>query len=317
MTRVGDAASRARRVMHAGRERFRGSARRALGLQDGRGFYDDTPTARTTARLARLRARNLASRAVVTGDAPVAVVMTTTAARITSTWAAIESIGVGEARPARLILWIDDPALVTLPTSLRRLERRGLEVRRVDPGLRVHTKWWPYVRTEAAHAMPMVTSDDDQLYPRHWLRRLLEVAQRHPANVVAHRAHRVAVTSTGLAPYVSWRPVRDTSPSFANFGTSVSGQLFPPALLERIRESGEGFLETAPDADDVWLFAQAVRAGFRIVQTGDAPANYPFVPGTQAGGLYFDNVLQAGNDRQLGAVLGEADRERIALDLQR
>lgn len=303
--------------MRTGRERLRDAARQALGLQGGRGFYDDRPRASTVVRLARLRARNLASRAPITGSAPVAVVMTTTAARITSVWAAIESIGEGTARPARLILWLDDPALTALPTSLRRLERRGLEVRHVAPGLRVHTKWWPFVRETTAHTVPMVTSDDDQLYPRRWLGSLLEVAQRHPATVVAQRAHRIALTSGGLAPYSSWEPVRDHAPSFANFGTSVSGQLFPPALLERLRDAGERFLQSAPDADDVWLFAQAVHGGFRIVQACDAPANYPFVPGTQTSGLYLENVLQAGNDRQLAAVLSAGDRERIALDLAR
>lgn len=317
MSRRSDTLARARRGMRTGRQRLRDATRQLLGLQAGRGFYDDRPTAGTVARLARLRARNLASRTPITGGAPVTVVMTTTAARITSVWAAIESIGAGAARPARLILWLDDPALGELPTSLRRLERRGLEVRHVEPGLRVHTKWWPYVRSTTRHAVPMVTSDDDQLYPRRWLRRLLEVAERHPGTVVAHRAHRIALTDGGLAPYASWLPVRDTAASFANFGTSVSGQLFPPALLEQLRTADERFLDAAPDADDVWLFAQAVRAGFRIVQVSDASANYPFVPGTQTGGLYLENVLQAGNDRQLAAVLTAADRHRIALDLVR
>lgn len=289
--------------------------RRALGVQPGRGFYDDRPSPATLVTLARLRARNLAGRSSVVGDAPVAVVMTTTAARIASVWAAIESIGAGAVRPRRLILWLDDPELAELPTSLRRLERRGLEVHHVDPGLRVHTKWWPYVRGIAAHAVPMVTSDDDQLYPHRWLQRLVEVAQRHPDAVVAHRAHRVALATEGLAPYTAWQPVRSTTPSFANFGTSVSGQLFPPALLDRLREAGTRFLETAPNADDVWLFAQAVGAGMRVVQTSAEPANYPFVPGSQASGLYLENVLHEGNDRQLASALSDADLERIALDL--
>lgn len=303
-------------ALAAARELARGATRRALGLQTGRGFFDDSPSAATLARLVRLRTRNLSGREPLTGTAPVVVVMTTTASRIASVWAAIESIGAGTDRPQRLVLWLDDPALSELPTSLQRLERRGLEVRRVDPGLRVHTKWWPYVQGSSEHRLPMVTSDDDQLYPRLWLRRLLEHAQRHPGCVVAHRAHRVAVARTGLTRYTDWQPVRSTRPSFGSFGTSVSGQLFPAALLDRLREAGTGFLQLTPEADDVWLYAQAVRAGFRVVQTSTEPANYPFVPGSQAGGLYLENVLQEGNDRQLAAVLSAADLERIALDLR-
>lgn len=307
---------RARERAAATGEGIRRRVRHGLGLQHGRGFYDDSPSAATLRQIVQLRARNLRSTRPVTGDAPVTVVMTTTAARIPSVWAAIESIGAGAVRPARLILWLDDVALSPLPTSLQRLERRGLEVHQVDPGLRVHTKWWPYVRSSAAHTVPMVTSDDDQLYPRAWLAQLLGHAGRHPDAVIVHRAHRIALAAEGLAPYASWGPVQSTSPSFASFGTSVSGQLFPPALLDALHAAGTRFLQVAPNADDVWLFAQAVRTGHRTAQVHPSPANFPFVPGSQTGGLYLENVLQQGNDRQLQAVLREEDLERIAADLR-
>lgn len=287
---------------------------RALGVARGAGAYDDAPSSRTLARLAALRLRNLRSRQPVTGGSDAVIVMTTIGSRITLVWAAIESIAAGSARPRRMILTLDDPALVELPTSLRRLERRGLEIRRVDPGLGVHTKWWPYVDGEAVHDLPAVTSDDDQLYPREWLRELLSAAERHPGAVIAHRAHRIRVADGTIAPYLEWRRATSAAPSYASFGTSVSGQLLPVELLRALRDRGTAFLELAPRADDVWLHASAVRAGIRIAQVRAASRDFPFVPGTQTSGLYVDNVLQAGNDRQLAAVLGPVELERIIDD---
>lgn len=287
---------------------------RALGTGIGSGTYDDSPDTQTLRRLAALRLRNLASRTPVVGEAPVVVVMTTTAARIMFVWAAIESIGAGSVRPSRLILWLDDPSLAVLPRSLERLRSRGLEVRHVPTGLGVHTKWRPYVLSESEHRLAMVTSDDDQLYPSRWLARLLEVARSHPDAVIAHRAHGIRFDGDAIGPYLSWQPVTSTRPSYASLGTSVSGQLLPPALLDALRDRGEAFLEQAPGQDDVWLHASAVTHGFRTAQTGSSPANYPFVPGTQTGGLYVANVFNLGNDRAVAACLGEHELARVRAD---
>ncbi|SFS14042.1 hypothetical protein SAMN04487783_1755 [Agrococcus baldri] len=296
------------------RSRARGAGLRALGVARGTGFYDDAPTARTVSELARLRLHNLVSRRDVRGTGDAVVVMTTVAPRIHLVWAAIESIARGSERPRRLVLWLDDPSLATLPSSLQRLERRGLEVRHVEPGLGVHTKWFPQVDGGAPHRSAIVTSDDDQLYPRAWLADLLGAAARHPGAVIAHRAHRIEVEGSAPKPYVEWRPVAHTRPSFAGFGTSVSGQLLPVQLLEALRERGRAFLELTPTADDVWLHATAVRAGIRTAQVREVAANYPFVPGTQTTGLYWHNVFGEGNDRQISAALGASEIERIAAD---
>lgn len=296
------------------RERGSAAALRGLGVGRGSGAYDDAPSAGTLARLAALRLQNLGSRRPVTGSGDAVVIMTTIAPRIMLVWAALESIAAGSVRPRRLILTLDDPGIAELPTSLQRLQRRGLEIRRVEPGLGVHTKWWPYVEGEPQHRLPAVTSDDDQLYPRAWLAELLSAAARHPDAVIAHRAHRIRVDGGRIAPYVDWRRATSPEPSFASFGTSVSGQLLPVTLLESLRERGTAFLELAPRADDVWLHGSAVRAGIRIAQASPVSRDFAFVPGTQTSGLYVDNVLGAGNDRQLAAVLGPEELERIADD---
>ena len=261
-------------------------------------------------------ANRFSRRPVVDPRGEVVVTMTTHGERIRRVHVALESIARGEARPARLVLWLDDPALAAdLPRPLRRLRRRGLEVRLVESGYRVHTKYYPHLLSGRAGERDLVTSDDDIVYPRTWLRGLLDARSRYPREtVLCYRAHRVGVVDGAVAPYTSWTPVTDTRASTDVFGTSVSGQLLPAPLLGEIAAHGDAFREIAPDADDIWLHVRAVDAGYRIAQIEPRAQLFPFVPRTQQSGLYLVNYWDGGNDRQARAAYTPEVTARIAAD---
>ncbi|QHC57965.1 glycosyltransferase [Rathayibacter sp. VKM Ac-2760] len=263
-------------------------------------------------------ANRFSRRPVVDPAGEVVVTMTTHGERIQRVHVAIESIARGAVRPARLVLWLDDPALfAALPTSLERLRRRGLEIRLVD-GWRVHTKYYPHLLSGRAAERDLVTSDDDIVYPRTWLRGLLDARSRYPREtVLCYRAHRVLVADGAVAPYTSWPPVADTRAGHDVFGTSVSGQLFPSELMVAIAEHGDAFREVAPDADDIWLHVRAVDAGYRVAQIEPTAELFPFVPRTQQSGLYLVNYWDGGNDRQVGASYTPEVTARIAADADR
>lgn len=274
---------------------------------------DDRPSVELLREIAGLRAQNLRSRAPVVdplGDA--VVTMTTHGERIRLVWVALESIARGRARPRRLILFLDEPEFARpLPSPLRRLQRRGLEILPAAPGLGVHAKYWPYVSSILHHELPLVVSDDDMIYPGRWLRVLVDAHRARPGLVHAFRAHQIPCEGGALRPYRDWRPASGTAASFAHFGTGVSGQLLPAALLERLRDEGERFLGSAPTADDVWINAVAVRHGIRTAQVEAQSRNFPFVPATQATGLYRTNVAGSQNDVQLEQTLSRREIERI------
>ena len=129
----------------------------------------------------------------VTKPGGPAVSLTTYGRRSEKVYYAIESIAIGTIRPSRLILWIDDEALLkNLPTTIRRLQKRGLEVkscRNYGP----HTKYYPYLESKEAFDTPLVTADDDVLYPRYWLKKLIEANQEYPNAVNCFWAHVVAM----------------------------------------------------------------------------------------------------------------------------
>ncbi|TFD56812.1 hypothetical protein E3T39_15910 [Cryobacterium suzukii] len=263
-------------------------------------------------RLARLRLTNRLSRRSVTGSGTVVVNLTSFGHRINLVHYALETIAAGRIRPRRLILWLDDDAaLAHPPATLRRLQRRGLEIRSC-PDFGPHKKQFPYA--SSAPTLPLVAADDDVLYPRTWLAELLEAAARHPLEITGQRAHTITFDGDRVAPYSRWVAARGTAASFRTLCTGVSGIYYPLELLAALRAEGEAFLRVAPRADDLWVYSVAVRHGIRARQVGDRQAEYPAIPGSQRGTLYRQNVTEGGNDAQFAACVGERERERMLRD---
>lgn len=74
----------------------------------------------------KLRAVNRWATSSIVGDGDANVSLTSYGRRIDTVWKTIETIGAGTLKPRRVILWLDDPAvLADLPGSLRRLCARG------------------------------------------------------------------------------------------------------------------------------------------------------------------------------------------------
>lgn len=254
---------------------------------------------------------NFVGRSSVTGSGACVVSLTTYSTRSRFVFLTIESIARGALRPARLILWIDDSSiLAALPRSLRRLQRRGLEIKST-PNYGPHTKYYPFVSCENDFSVPLVTADDDIIYPKYWLTGLLSSYRAFPKEVSCYRAHSISIDAKGIAPYRQWSPCRDTTPRYANFGTGVSGALYPPALLYALKLEGTSFMEHAPKADDVWLHASALRNGFRTRQVGPAAIEFPVIPGTQVVALSKHNVVLDGNDAQIRATYTNGDIQML------
>lgn len=252
------------------------------------------------------------SRRIVDPAAHVVVSMTTHGERLRDVWIAIESIGRGAALPSRMVLWLDQP--VELPRRIRVLQRRGLEVRFVDAGNRVHTKYWPYLESSALDSS-LVLADDDIIYPASWLEDLWHAHTQTPDLVVAYRAHVIGMRGEEFLPYAQWRSCDDDRPSFGHFATTVSGQLLPVTVQRALVAEGTAFRSLAPTNDDLWIHRTAVMAGVRTRQALPGQRHWPFVPGSQIAGLNTVNVAGGANDRQMAAAHTPVTRQRIGADL--
>lgn len=259
-------------------------------------------------RFAQLTLQNYwAKRSVIDPTCCVVVSLTTHRERLTTAYAAIESIGRGQVRPRRLILWLDEDLLADgLPASLERLRRRGLEIRATsDHG--PHTKYWPFVTTTTPGTGPLAIADDDIMYPNYWLRLLVDSYRRHPEDVHCYRSRVMRFVETRPAPWSQWGWCDSPQPSVLNLPTGVSGVLYPSSVLDTLRSSGSEFQLRASTNDDIWLHRAALRSGARIRQLGSVPIHFATIPGSQRLTLMSLNVGDNRNDDQVAMSYTQQD----------
>ena len=266
---------------------------------------------------AYLRVRNVVARGPATGSAPVVVSLTSYGDRIHTVSVAIESIARGRIRPQRLVLWLVSPEqFEDRPASLRRLERRGLEVL-LTANYGPHTKYYPYVKSVEHHTVPLVTADDDIIYPPNWLALLVAANRRHPEAISGHWVSIMGVSEDGVAAYGTWARAHDTAVRPTNFSPGVSGVIYPPAMLHELRLRGERFLSACPSADDIWLHWVALRAGIPVRQVGPVPRHFPIIPGSQGQALMTSNVGENRNDHCIQGLYSAEDVAALGLSAAR
>ncbi|WP_167042664.1 hypothetical protein [Salinibacterium sp. ZJ454] len=261
-----------------------------------------------------MQIQSLLSRRSVLGSQPVVVSLTTFGIRINTVHITIESIARGSVRPQQMYLWLDDERLLKkLTPGLRRLKRRGLRIEFTEP-LGPHAKYFPHVERNNID-LPLVTADDDIIYPGAWLARLMDAHKSDPSTISCMRAHRIILDLEGRPyPYDRWPGVTHTEPRYSTFATGVSGVIYPPEFLSKLKFEGKQFLQITPKNDDVWLHSRAVRYGFRTRQMQTESLHFPVIPGTQRTALNHANVHQAGNDLQIEAAYSDAELMHIAGD---
>jgi hypothetical protein len=263
-------------------------------------------------RIVLLRLTNRFSRAPVIHEEGPVVSLTTHGVRILTVHLALESIARGSVKPSRMILWLDDEAEFShLSVEIIRLVNRGLEVKLSEAKYGPHTKYYPYVRSTEIFDVPLATADDDIIYPKHWLKRLVHAYRNNSEVVNCYRARVVSFSGDLIEQYDRWQMCSSVEASFLHFATGVSGVIYPPRLLEALKVAGSGFTQCCPKADDLWLHAQALRAGYRVRQIGRRSLHFTVLPDTQQIALQRDNVLSLnpGNDKQTRMTYNQADIE--------
>lgn len=264
-------------------------------------------------QLGLLRLKNRWSAAPVTRQGGPVVSLTSYGRRLETVFITIESIASNRELPSRLILWVDDSAILPhLPASLGRLASRGLEILECEK-FGPHTKYYPYIESCADFSLPLVTADDDVIYPSNWLELLLKAHRHHPDMVVCHRSRSIKISSQqrDLQPYLSWPVCNTDKPSVSHLALGVCGVLYPIAMQKSLHDAGRSFMSCCPRADDLWLHVVAIRAGFRIKQVSAIAADFPSIPGSQEVALFRSNQFGGENDRQIAATYSRSDVDLI------
>ncbi len=243
---------------------------------------------------------------VVKAGGPI-VSLTSFSERLKTVHLTIESIATGSLLPSRFILWIQsEEEFVNRPDTIRRLEARGLEVI-LTKSFGSHSKYYPYLLSQDHFAVPFVTCDDDMLYSKWWLEGLAVAHDQSPSVINCYRAHSMQISDGIIHPYLKWKVQLSTKPSPRCFATGGAGVIYPAKFLSKLKSAGSKFLEVCPKADDVWLHANELRAGFEVRQVGRRPLDFPSIPGTQVRALFHTNWNSDGNDEQIRKTYTPAD----------
>jgi hypothetical protein len=247
---------------------------------------------------------NRYGRSPVTKPGGPVVSLTTWGQRAKTVYFAIESIARGEALPSRLILWIDEVDLFNkLPATIRRLQRRGLEVR-LCKNYGPHKKYYPYVESQDSFDLPLVTADDDILYPRYWLRKLVEANHDYRGIVNCYFAGTVKFDHDSGRTCVSGRSCHSTDPSLCHIAIGLAGIIYPPGYLMVLKRAGTAFQSCSPTQNDIWLHVMSLRSGYKVRQILRLPPYFSFqsIPGSQRTALKGRD-----HDTAISATFNESD----------
>ena len=199
-------------------------------------------------RAPRLRVVARTTPASFPEEGDTVISLTSHGPRLKAAVVAISSLLVGTKR-LPVYLWLDKEDYEgEWPTGLRTLVDRGLQVCCSDGHYGPHTKYYGTFQKFAGTGTRVITVDDDMMYPKWFVEKLLNAADASPQNVVAYRAHEIMLQDGKLAPYKQWKSVQDTDPDPRHFATGVSGVAYPAAMVDAVAAQGKAFQNCAPHA---------------------------------------------------------------------
>ena len=233
-------------------------------------------------------------------SAELVVSLTSYRPRFATLACTLSSLFSQSVKPDRVVLWIAEAERAELPPDVTSIP--DLQIEFVED-LRSYKKL-----VFALERFPdafIATCDDDTFYPPTWLEELVDGYDPKAPTITCHRAHRVPAVSSGrIPPYLSWEwDVQDAAarrPSADLMPTGVGGVLYYPGCLHPAVTDRKLFIELCPDADDLWFFWQARRAGSLYRKVGDRFGLNNW-EGTQEQRLFNSN--DHGNDRQIERLL--------------
>ena len=226
------------------------------------------------------------------------VSLTSYGKRLNSLHLTLISILTQSVQPKKVIVW-----LATGEHLTRELNALSPYVSfRFCDDLRSYKKLIPTLKLELE--LPIVTFDDDVIYPVDQLERLYQTYLANPKTVICHRAHEIRFTSKGLLPYNEW--VFDSSEqgeSKVLIPIGIGGVLYPPGCFTKEVTNESLFMELCPNADDIWFKYMALKNGVKtkLVSNPTPYKDYLHVAGTEQNSLWKLN--KTANDKQLANLL--------------
>lgn len=231
--------------------------------------------------------------------ANIVVSLTTFPKRIGKTWIVIESILHQTVKPKKIVLVLSKlqfESEESLPKRLLQLKKYGLEIIWTEDDIRSHKKYYHTMKKYPNDVV--VTIDDDFIYEKNMLKKLVEFHAKYPNCIVTN----FGLKKIGLN-YHDWENLffKQYGPSQNIMQFGGSGVLYPPNSLHSDALNQDYILKYCPLADDLWLNAMALLNNVNIVKTDYSVYLLPIIfKGNLE--LYSENVLDDKNNEQIAAL---------------
>lgn len=188
---------------------------------------------------------------------PIIISLTSYPARFPTLHISLKSVLNQTMKPSRVILWLDkDVSQESIPQSILKLKKKGLEIRCEGESLKPHKKYF-HAMKEFRNAC-IITVDDDVIYTRDMVATLYASFQKYPNCISARRVHKILYDmNSNAVEYNSWNYdcKKETKPSKQLIATGVGGVLYPPHVFNMDTENfnPQNIMDNAWTVDDVWL----------------------------------------------------------------
>lgn len=220
----------------------------------------------------------------------IVVSLTSWPGRISTVDQVVKSILAQSFKVDKIVLWLAASQFpcgeAELPANLLGLRSSRFEIRWCED-LRSYKKLIP-----ALKAFPdaiLITVDDDNIYGRDCIRKLLEEHVNHTEDVICHRVTRVMPNIDGTFRVLAGGKSYYRGASFLNKLVGLGGVLYPPGSLGKEVEDAHLALSLAPTNDDLWFWCHAALAGHGVRVAGNAELEAHYIKGTQNVGLFQSN----------------------------
>lgn len=241
------------------------------------------------------------------GNRELIVSLTTYGKRINTVYQSIESIFNQTYKANKIVLYIskDHFTTSTLPHSLLKQQKRGLEIRFVKD-IGPYTKLIPALK-EFPNAN-IITIDDDYMYPFDMIEKLVKAHLLNPQAICCHNSRIMSLKKDNeFNTYNSFKLSlpHDHSVSHTYLAEGFGGVLYPAHSLYKDITNEDLFLKLSPHADDLWYKAMEILNKTIVLQIARDKSwfkNITREESVQDTGLININITNNKNDIQLKAI---------------
>lgn len=249
------------------------------------------------------KASSLSCKPSAYGFGSIFISLTTYPARIESAYYAIRSILDQTIRPNKIILTLVKEEFPqgedSLPQNIISLKEKGLIILWASENLRPHNKYF-YSMQEYPSAL-IITIDDDILYPRDTIKKLIKCYKKFPYAISALHTDKFTFENNRLCNYskaiINYKK-EIYIPKSDLLAEGFAGVLYPPSILPQETFRKDLILKHAPIADDIWLKCIELKNNIPVVRAA-RNHNVIVLPQFQESALFLQNREKKLNDKQL------------------